>query len=1246
MDIIRTTCGQCKYTLRRRNLLTLRHAETSSVTTSDFVVGVQVTSKKTLPAFLAFFILTVSFHISHGFIYNCDNRTIAQQDEQKTLHFAVILAATEKNDQSNKCEILNWNNLRNMLAIQWVVNKLNTPNKNNQKFISGYNIDFHVFDDCGQRDIVFKHITDILEPSLTTHFNECPKIPKRTCPHFFAILTLGNASVTDTILEAAKTVSIPVVNPKVNLDSFKKYRNFISLSAPIDFQAQAILKLLQKLKWTYSGIIYSDTEFGQQMKDRLMSKAATQGICFAFNENTSSINRIDSQISSAIKKVKETFGIVYLGQGSDMEIIFTQNNPKIHWIIFDSFGGHFKLFQAIPNKLKGTLTLYPVNVNVSEFEILYTEKIKNLTRRQNVSQPIDHWINNLLCRTNEKLTNIPTVDTLRDDVSSVMDAVYVLATAKRELCSKIPASCTKSNQPYFINEKTVVNYSDMANFSPREFHEQNRIITIFNNTVKSEKSSKTIFNILNFWNGHFKKVGTFSQDYQLKFSVNEIKMTDEKHSVITGNNLPKSLCSQLCEECEQPEFRGKIAYIPGDILLLGIFSIHDSGPGFECGEFRKESTDAIASEAFLFTIKNLQKINPNITVGGIVIDDCYNSIQTTMNITMILSGKKKLFDLKTGDIIDTKKIVAVIGPLSSGVTKSVADILTHEKTLMISYAASSYDLDDRISYPYFLRTVPSDVQQVNAIVALLEKLKWRYVGMIYSNNNYGAKAKELFLSSAQKNRICVPTPKSIEESSEKARSSEMENVLDELMKDQVKIVVYFGTNSRVTDLVQALKRKNMENVFVFIGSETWGTTQIADLQTVAGSLTLTLDGSKTADAGRFRQYLAKRTPNSATVNNRFFNMFWYNFHKCNPPNGFRNVYDRVCTGEERFSEEDAKKLSWDQRSIHTMNAVYAVYEGIKKFQRTECMYMKEIPCDRYSTHVDNFVSLVKSIKLNGYDDTFQVFETNGNGRNTFNIHNIQRKEAEYFYEAVGKYNIEYNLALRMTRFRFYDRRLQQIPSVNVTCVSPYKCCDNVEAPSASTNLSQTSIRTVDMIILILLAFLFIFFVILGICFVIYYRKNRNGKPRSNSSVFQNRQVGVFNRPDPNSISEKRPPIVYIRSEGAQEGLVTYQIVKTQQEGVDQLSPVSQTHSTQNHTRATKYSNSCFEPDDVFLFPENGSQCASSNYEEVASPSILEQRNVLPENPQTTKLPQIPNPRCSADTKTNRSKRLNEDSLVI
>ena len=64
--------------------------------------------------------------------------------------------------------------------------------------------------------------------------------------HFIstAVLTLGNASITDTILEVAKVASIPVINPKVNLHSLRQYRNFVSLSVRIDYEVQVILCLL------------------------------------------------------------------------------------------------------------------------------------------------------------------------------------------------------------------------------------------------------------------------------------------------------------------------------------------------------------------------------------------------------------------------------------------------------------------------------------------------------------------------------------------------------------------------------------------------------------------------------------------------------------------------------------------------------------------------------------------------------------------------------------------------------------------------------------------------------------------------------------------------------------------------------------------------------------------------------------------------------------------------------------------
>lgn len=1231
MDKRRTRIGPLIFTVPRGNPLTTSCDEATttqvrSATTPPFVNGRNIT-RKTLGVFLFFWVVIFSLPLlSDGLIYEkCENRTaksgrIHLGVDKSTLNFAVVLAGTEKDDNSEKCDRLNWRNVRNLLAIQWVVNKLNKPNHDNQTFIPGYDIDFYVFDDCGQPTICFKHIADILEPSVTTQLNQCPNIPNSKQPSIFGILTLDNASLTNTILEVSKMSSIPVINPQINLNSFQRYKNFIGLSPLIDFEVQAILRLLQKLEWTYTGIIYSSTESARQMKNRLMSDSLNHGICFAFNVNTSDVAQVELAMENAIKQTKSKhLGIVYLGDGSDMQTIFKKKTSKIHWIVFDSFGGHFKTFQTIPNLLKGVLTICPVNIDVDAFETLYTQKIQGSSSSQHASESIDEWISDLLYQTNQNLGNIPAIDILKDDASSVMDAVYVLATVIKEMCSKNPINCQKSNIPY-SHKNTIVDYSTMVDFSPIEFQEQNRTITILNNIVRSEKSPKTILNILNFWDGKFTKVGTLSRNYHLNVSLNAIKMTNEKGNEVNGNNLPKSLCSQVCEECQQPEFKGIISYIPGDILLLGIFSIHDTGPSFQCGKFRKDSTDAIASEAFLYTVKQLPRITSNITVGAILIDDCYNSIQASMNISLILSGKKKLFDPSTGEVINPEKIVAIIGPLASGVTKSLADLLTHEKMLMISYAASSHDLDDKISYPYFLRTVPSDVQQVNAIVSLLIQLNWRYVGIIYANNNYGAKAKEIFLASAKKNNICVPAPKVIEESDVKAKSSEIENTLDDLMKDQVKIVVYFGTNSRVAHLVQALKRKSIQNRFVFIGCEAWGVTYVNDLKTVAGSITLTLDGSKTADTGQFREYLTKRTLESDAVDNPFFNMFWYNFHKCDPPNGFRNVYNKACIGSERFSSDDAKKFAYDQRSVHTMNAVFTVFEGIKKFQNVECKYIvNEIPCARYKTHVKEFVAIMKTIKLKGYDDLFEVFDEDGNGRVPFNIHNIQRRGSEYIYELVGNYNMEYSPVLRIGKLRFYDNRLQQHSYINVTCVSPYTCCDPVK-PTASASMDESSIRTVDTVILSLLCVLFVLLIALVICYVLREKqRSKQQKPSPERSEFQDKTI-TANGQKPISTSPKRPPTVYIRSgetvdAEAYNGIVTYQIMKTQQEGVHQLTPISHQNTIPNHSNGQNaFNNDGFESDNAFLFPDTISQSPSTSYEEVASPRILEQAKALPPRP--------------------------------
>ena len=153
-------------------------------------------------------------------------------------------------------------------------------------------------------------------------------------------------------------------------------------------------------------------------------------------------------------------------------------------------------------------------------------------------------------------------------------------------------------------------------------------------------------------------------------------------------------------------------------------------------------------------------------------------------------------------------------------------------------------------------------------------------------------------------------------------------------------------------------------------------------------------------------------------------------------------------------------------------------------------------------------------------------------------------------------------------------------------------------------------------------------------------------------MFQNRET-TLNGPNRNDHSPKRSPTVYIRSQeptdqSSYQGVVTYQIVKAQQGEVTQLSPISQTNSTPRHAQTAKeYTNSSFQPDDVFLFPETVSRSTSTGYEEIASPRVLEKAVVIPQRPNSNGMkPQHLHVRYNSDEGPSKSNVSKEDAFII
>ena len=160
--------------------------------------------------------------------------------------------------------------------------------------------------------------------------------------------------------------------------------------------------------------------------------------------------------------------------------------------------------------------------------------------------------------------------------------------------------------------------------------------------------------------------------------------------------------------------------VEGDLLLAGLFPLHGRG-GSGCNRSQLEWDGLFALEAFYLSLDEanvgLQR-DFGFRLGAVTEDTCYNE-----RVGLIKSLKFVLKHLVREDGQAAESgldIVGVVGPMSSDVAVQVANLLGMFQIPQISYAATSPALSNADRFPYFLRTVPSDLQQAYALVDILE----------------------------------------------------------------------------------------------------------------------------------------------------------------------------------------------------------------------------------------------------------------------------------------------------------------------------------------------------------------------------------------------------------------------------------------------------------------------------------------------------------------------------------------------
>ncbi|XP_043683575.1 metabotropic glutamate receptor 2-like isoform X1 [Vespula pensylvanica] len=472
--------------------------------------------------------------------------------------------------------------------------------------------------------------------------------------------------------------------------------------------------------------------------------------------------------------------------------------------------------------------------------------------------------------------------------------------------------------------------------------------------------------------------------------------------------------------------------VSGDILLGALFPIHGKGgSGENCGKIKLE--DGIQPlEAMLYTLQQINqdpKILPGVRLGALVFDSCDNpsyALEQALNFVKGFIAHSNEFHVQEYECRDKSvpkfskggfdKIVAVLADQSSSVTIQVASMLKLFSVPQISYMATSPALSNKKIYPHFFRTIPSDLNQAHAMLEILKQFEWTYVSIVYSDTEYGNHGYETLTSLAYLYSICFSTPQRINK--EHFTNEDYDTVIRTIAnKTDVRVVVLFAEKSTTLRVLDAAKRLNVGTRFLWIGSDSWSSSNhrdFADLDSSRmGQEMAVLEGALVVQPlsrqlSGFDKYFTNLTLEHEKIN-PWFREFWQEYHRC----GINDTESMNITKEYFYDSCLNESLTLNismgykqQKFLHFVrDAIYSMAHALHDMQKEKCGEGYNGICSEMK-HIDG-IDLTKYLQNVSFKDDagnkFRFVDV-ADGPPRYSILNYQRnKDGAYRWIVIGNY---------------------------------------------------------------------------------------------------------------------------------------------------------------------------------------------------------------------------------------------------
>ncbi|XP_044185325.1 G-protein coupled receptor family C group 6 member A [Thunnus albacares] len=282
----------------------------------------------------------------------------------------------------------------------------------------------------------------------------------------------------------------------------------------------------------------------------------------------------------------------------------------------------------------------------------------------------------------------------------------------------------------------------------------------------------------------------------------------------------------LVNGCEFESVCG--AQAPGDIMI---------GIMLPCHRKVKDVNDRISPENYQCTnfdlrpfmkslaiIHVIEEINaggflPGVRLGYMVCDTCSYASKALQNVGHMLAVNTSL-NMQCNYTNFRPRVKVILGALYSEVSVAVARLLNVYMVPLLSGSSSSPELSDKLRFPVFMRTIPSDTHQTKAVAKMMAHYGWDWVGVVYADDAYGKAAFQSFLKDAEKNNVCLAYQEVMPHHTDHEHSMKrIKQITQQICSSKAQVVLLILKAEVVELLFKEMMRTNTSRIW--ISSDAW-----------------------------------------------------------------------------------------------------------------------------------------------------------------------------------------------------------------------------------------------------------------------------------------------------------------------------------------------------------------------------------------------------------------------------------------